>query len=142
MHMKKIAQILLIDDDKDDQLFFRLALAEIEPTIALLTANNGRSGLEKLASMAEPPGMVFLDLNMPIMHGFECLLLFRANPAYLSVPIIIFSTSKNERDKAKAKELGASGYLHKPNDNEDLKELLAEILAEDFSVTGHRFFFG
>ncbi len=139
--MANAKRILLIEDDVDDQLFFKLALAEVDLKAECLLARHGSDGINKLLTMEEPPHLVFLDLNMPVMNGFECLSEIKKNPDLPEVPIIIFSTSNDEHDIARAQELGASGYLHKPNDNEDLITTLKEIYAVDFEKPKHPFVF-
>ncbi|CAN5234628.1 hypothetical protein BH23BAC2_BH23BAC2_27750 [soil metagenome] len=66
--------------------------------------------------MEVSPDLILMDLNMPVMNGFECLKEIRSNPVFLDIPVIIFSTSNYEKDIAHAEELGALGYLHKPNE--------------------------
>ncbi len=139
--MDTAKRILLIEDDMDDQLFFKLAVAEIDPKAECLLARHGSDGITKLLAMEEPPDLVFLDLNMPVMNGFECLKEIKKNPDLPEVPIIIFSTSNDEKDILRAKEMGAAGYLHKPNDNEDLINTLKEIYAVDFENVKHPFVF-
>jgi CheY-like chemotaxis protein len=121
-------RLSLIEDDMDDQPFFKLAITEIDPMAECVTSRHGANGLHKLTTMEEPPDLIFMDLNMPVMNGIECLKEIRSNPVFLDIPGIIFSTSNYEKDIAHAEELGASGYLHKPNDNEDLIIKLKEIL--------------
>jgi CheY-like chemotaxis protein len=134
-------RIMLIDDDVDDQLFFRLAIGKIDPKTECSMASHGADGIKKLLEMEMPPDLIFMDLNMPIMNGFECLKEIIENPQLTEVPVIIFSTSNDEHDIIKSRELGAAGYLHKPNDNEDLISTLLEIFSVDFKRPKHPFVF-
>ncbi|WP_373494588.1 response regulator [Aquiflexum sp.] len=133
--MNTSKRILLIDDDIDDQLFFQWAVAHIDPSVECVFANNGVEGIKKLAEMNLPPNLVFLDLNMPLMNGFDCLRHIREKKMIPDVSVIIFSTSNNEKDIAKAKEFGAAGYLKKPNDTKILVKTLTEIFSVDFKKT-------
>jgi CheY-like chemotaxis protein len=134
-------KVFLVEDDMDDQLFFKMALTEIDPMAECVTAQHGADGLQKLMNMEEYPDLIFMDLNMPVMNGFECLKEISSSPELMDIPIIIFSTSHEEKDIVHAEKLGASGYLYKPNDNEDLISTLKEIFAVDFSDPNHPFVF-
>ncbi len=139
--MAEYKRILLIEDDMDDQLFFKMAIADIDPKADCLTAQHGADGYKKLMSMQEPPDIIFLDLNMPVMNGFEFLKRIREESTLIDLPVIIFSTSNDESDITHCQKLGASGYLQKPNDNEDLVDKLKEILSVDFGKPQHHFVF-
>lgn len=107
--------IMLIDDDEDDILFFMDALQEIDPSLRLMTASNGEEALQQLlASGASLPDYIFLDMNMPLVNGRECLLRIRQSPVLSSVPVIIYSTSSARSEADKLVRLGASYYLTKP----------------------------
>lgn len=91
-----MSKIFLIDDDLDDQLMFKEVIESINPTLHCDTATNGKAALDTLKLSLPLPGMIFLDLNMPIMNGYEfffqsfylnkqCRLLFR-NRAAQKVP--------------------------------------------------------
>jgi CheY-like chemotaxis protein len=71
--------------------------------------------------------MIFLDLNMPLMNGFEFLLILKGDPRLLAVPVIIFSTSDNPGDLEKARELGTLQFITKTADVELLKKDLRNI---------------
>ena len=129
--MQTAKRILLVDDDKDDQEMFCEALAEIYPSINCAIANNG---LEALQIAQEPPPyeLIFLDLNMPKMDGFECLRRFREIKSYQQVPIIIVSTSDDHNQKLRCKSLGASDYFTKSTSFEPLIRKLRTVLSTGF----------
>jgi len=126
--------LLLIDDDEDDQLFFKDVVESINPTLHCATAINGKIALEKLKVSTSLPDLIFLDLNMPVMNGFEFLIQFKKENAFNKVPIGIFSTSNSLRDKELAKDLGARFFITKPNDLQILQKKLQQILSADFST--------
>lgn len=116
---------LLIDDDKDDQEIFKLALQDINKHIECLTVDNGIEGLQMLQNNETfTPGHIFLDLNMPRMNGKDCLTALRNIPRLAKVPIVIYSTSSDPRDLRETKELGASDYIVKQYSLASLKEIL------------------
>jgi CheY-like chemotaxis protein len=131
--MSKYNSIFLIDDDKDDQFLFRYAMKEISDAIHCAHASDGVSALKTLQGLEELPDLIFLDLNMPIMHGFECLEQIKKSIRIAKIPVLVFTTSNNPSDIRRAKELGASGYFCKPMDFTQLIIHLKEVLSTDFA---------
>ncbi len=121
-------KILLVDDDTDDQLFFVDAINELELQLECGIANNGSEALDHLQKVPPPPSLIFLDLNMPLMNGFECLAQLKKTNDYKEIPVIIFTTSNNPADKARTISMGASMFLTKPPDFTALKNTLRSIL--------------
>lgn len=122
---KKI--ILLADDDKDDIEMFCEAMESINENIVCECAENGVRTWELLNEMEDKPQLIFLDINMPVMNGWECLKLIKNDAKYQDIPVIMISTSSYKNDRDKASELGAMGYFVKPNDFNDLKYVLHNI---------------
>jgi CheY-like chemotaxis protein len=116
------SRILLIDDDDDDQFIFLAALEDVAPASLCHISNNALEAFQYLHASAETPDMLFLDLNMPLMNGFEFLLVLKSDPRFSRVPVIIFSTSDNPEDQDRAKELGAVQFITKTADIQLLKE--------------------
>ncbi|MDP5202314.1 response regulator [Flavobacterium sp. DG2-3] len=122
---KKI--ILLADDDRDDTEMFCEALADIDENIICHCAENGDKALKMLKNEDKIPGVVFLDLNMPILNGWECLKELKADERYKEIPVIMISTSSHKNDMDTAANLGAVCYFVKPNNFNDLKQVLQFI---------------
>lgn len=122
---KKI--ILLADDDQDDTEMFCEALADIDENIICYCAENGSKALKVLEKQDEIPNVVFLDLNMPVMNGWECLKELKSDARYKNIPVIMISTSSHKNDMDAASNLGAACYFIKPNNFKDLKEVLGSI---------------
>jgi len=129
-------RIFLIDDDEDDQLFFSEALKLINPSLQYDSAANGKIALDKLTSIDRLPDLIFLDLNMPVMNGYEFLKQAMNNLHINKIPIGIFTTSNILSDIERAKELGAKFFFTKPNDFNVLCDKLEKILTEDFNTEG------
>lgn len=126
-----IEKILLVDDDADDQLFFCDALQEIDPNIKCELACNGQEALQLL--MTKPyPDLIFLDLNMPVMNGFDCLLEIRRQGQLDEVPVIIFTTTNEHSAIKRTYELGANAFLKKPNDFNTILNKIKILLETDF----------
>jgi len=126
-------KIFLIDDDEDDQLFFKDAIELINPSLQCDTATNGKIALEKLRATPSLPDIIFLDLNMPVMNGFDFLIQIKKENALSKIPVGIFTTSNILRDKELTKEFGAQFFLTKPNDFQVLRKKLQQLLSADFS---------
>jgi len=122
-----IANILLVDDDADDQLFFLDAISAIDKTVHCDVANNGLEAMMRLNS-ASLPGVIFLDLNMPKMNGYECLQKIKTSDVLKSIPVIIFTTTSNPKEAERSRSLGAANFLTKTSDFRKLKLQLGEIL--------------
>ncbi len=114
--------VLLIDDDDDDQFIFLGALKEIAPDSRCHISNNALEAFQYLHTVAEIPDMLFLDLNMPMMNGFEFLLILKKDIRFSPIPVIIFSTSDNPEDLDRANELGALQFITKTADIQLLKK--------------------
>jgi len=120
--------ILPVDDDDDDQFICNDALREISFPYFCLVARNGLEGIYILEKEKEPPSMIFLDLNMPIMNGVEFLERIKKHSTFKHIPVNIFSTTNNPADKQHLTKLGAMRFITKSSDFNYLKEKLREIL--------------
>ena len=124
-------QLILVDDDKDDCLFFKEALEELPVTAELTTVHGGEQLMQLLAEKAyepPPPHVLFLDLNMPRKNCFEVLSEIKQNEKLKQLPVIIFSTSFNQKEVNRLYETGAHYYIRKPNTFSELKELIYQAL--------------
>ena len=123
-------RVMLIDDDPDDQLFFRDAIQIVQPGLQCEVTSSCREAFRKL-ELPPPPEYIFMDLNMPLMNGFECLVYLKNQENYKDIPVVIFTTSKNLNDIAKTQQLGARWFLTKPDDFKVLCKKLSKILQKD-----------
>jgi CheY-like chemotaxis protein len=128
--MKLLKRILLIDDDPDDQLFFRDAVQTIGPDLLCELASSCQEAFKQLES-PPPPDFIFMDLNMPVMNGFDCLVHLKKQIMYKDIPVVIFTTSKSLNDINKTQELGARWYMTKPDDFNVLCSKLDKIIRRD-----------
>jgi CheY-like chemotaxis protein len=136
--------ILLADDDKDDRLFFKKAVNEINIATALKTVNDGEQLMEYLfINLNHLPDILFLDLNMPRKNGFECLTEIKGNEQLLTIPVIMFSTSYPrdivyEQDMInRLYRIGAQNYIRKPGEFIKLKQVIHTVLHQ---VTGKKLY--
>jgi len=121
--------IYLADDDQDDRLLFKEALDEIDVAIAIEDFDNGVTLMDNLLNKNKPlPDLIYLDLNMPLMNGEECLHDIKNEPELSQIPIIIYSTYVDQAGAASLQLKGADLYLQKPDSFNKLKNLLRKSL--------------
>lgn len=127
--MKQSPLLFLVDDDLDDLMLFKDAINEIDPLIEIDTADNGVDALKKLtAGLVREPDYIFIDLNMPLMNGIQCLQEIKKIPAFSHIPVIMYSTSSYERDILQTMNSGAFHYIVKPFSYHELRDKLRKVL--------------
>lgn len=120
---------MLLDDDEDDRMIFSNVVNEIDSNINCRCFADPLKSLQTLQTNDQgKPDCIFLDLNLPRMHGFEFLQIIKASKELNDIPVIIYSTSSREMDKIKAIELGAISFLSKPDSFTDLKIKVTDLL--------------
>ena len=97
--MSLYKNILYIEDDEDDQILFEEAMRDIGDSMHCSLANNGKEALEKLKTSLDLPDIIFLDINMPLMNGFEFIKHLKAEQSFCKIPVVILSTSTSEIEK-------------------------------------------
>ncbi len=107
--------ILLIDDDEDDREFFLEAIEEYNPEIRCIEARNGQEGLDFLNAEKIRPDIIFLDLNMPLMNGRQFLLEIKKIDHLKHIPIVILTTSSDNKTIQDCLAIGASYFITKPD---------------------------
>jgi CheY-like chemotaxis protein len=120
--------ILLIEDNLIDRMTVERALKEIRVTNRLDFVGNGEEALDFLRDPTnEKPGIILLDLNMPKMNGIDFLKIAKQDPALKRIPVIVLTTSKDERDRVDSFNLGVAGYMIKPVDYMQFVEVVKAI---------------
>jgi CheY-like chemotaxis protein len=114
-----MATILAVDDDLDDLEFLETVIQEIDSAIIIVKAHDGKQALSLLGTIQ--PDFIFLDINMPIMNGLDCLKMIRTDPRFDRTPITIISTSMNKHDMLRCVKLN-SGFITKPSSYVELRD--------------------
>lgn len=122
-----------IDDDSDDLEYFKYALDQIDQNVKLHTHSNPFSFVDKLEHVCREHPLIFIDINMPGKNGFEVLKEIREKLICKKIPIVMISTSDNPSSILISKELGANLYAVKPNNIDDLKIMLTNLLNREWS---------
>ena len=126
---KEFITITLADDDEDDRLFFTDAFNELKINTVVNTFNDGVALMNHLnAPDSILPNILFLDLNMPLKNGTECLREIKSDKKFNDIAIAIYSTSSSEEDIENTFVMGANIYIKKPNDFNALKKVLSEVV--------------
>ena len=120
--------ILLAEDDLDDCLFFKEALAELPITTRLTTVPNGEKLMQWLNETELLPDILFLDLNMPRKNGYACLLEIKQSEKLKRLPVITLSTSFEDELVNLVYKNGAQYYIRKPNNFFQLKHLILSAI--------------
>ena len=116
----------IVDDSVPTRRIFRTILAELG--FAVSEAVNGRLALEKLESEIEDTTIIFSDISMPEMDGFEFCFKLMQMPWYNATPFVLVSTESDARNVIKGLKFGADDFLPKPFD----KEIVAQVLMRIF----------
>lgn len=126
---EKLLNILLVEDDEVDVMNVRRAFQKNRITNPLFVANNGVDALDQLRGGKIPRDrrIVLLDLNMPQMNGIEFLRELRKDQALNLTPVVVLTTSNDERDRIEAYNLNVAGYLLKPVTFSNFCEVMAAL---------------
>lgn len=126
-------KLLLADDDIDDRMLFEEAFLEVASGDTLHTVKDGKELLNYLInSQSQLPDLIFLDLNMPILNGHQCLEEIRRNSGMKDIFIVINTTSVSPKEVDLVYENGANLFFIKPDSFEELKKSIKLILNINF----------
>jgi two-component system response regulator len=134
--------ILIAEDDADDRYLFQTAFAEKGIDDRIEFVHDGVELLKYLENLVETndsmvnnfPYFIMLDLNMPKKDGKEVLYSIKQHPVYKKIPVIIFTTTKNEQEIRRCYELGANTYIVKPSSFDSLMKVLEGIRNYWFNI--------
>ncbi len=116
--------LMIVDDDADDRLYFSNAVKEIDASYECIKAWGGDQALKLLHKAEQLPDFIFIDINMPLMNGLDCLEKLKEDEKLKSIPVIIYSTSQYQKNSDYTRELGASYFITKPIDIKKLPQLI------------------
>jgi len=119
--------VLIVDDSAAIRKILQRVLRQTGIPIGnIVEAGDGREALEALKT--QTVGLALLDINMPNMDGLELLGHLKASETWAHLPVIMVSTEGSQAKVLEAVKMGASGYVRKPFNSDQIKEKLAEIL--------------
>ncbi|MBW4522756.1 MAG: response regulator [Scytolyngbya sp. HA4215-MV1] len=113
--------VLLVEDDEVDVMNVKRAFKKGNITNPLYVAGNGlealimlRGGGDRLPGVPSQRRLILLDLNMPKMGGLEFLSALRSDPALKTIPVVVLTTSNQDKDRVEAYNFNVAGYILKP----------------------------
>lgn len=127
--------ILLVEDNTDDMILTMRAFKKNNLDDEIVFACDGGEALDYLhgfggyagRDLSIMPKLVLLDLNLPMVNGFEMLRKIRANAATRYLPVVILTSSRQEQDIVEAYKLGCNGYVRKPVDFDKFSEVVKQL---------------
>lgn len=127
--------ILLVDDDDDDKLFFQEALQDAQHPVQLFIASNGLDAIHMLSQNPSLVDAVFMDINMPVLNGFDCLDTIKKSSLLQHIPVVMLSTSNHITDMQQALQLGATRFISKSPRYAEFKNSIKNMLDVLFNTT-------
>lgn len=122
------AKILIADDEALMRMLIEQTLEDLEERgVELLTAVNGEEALQVVR--AEKPQLVFLDVMMPKMNGFEVCQAIKADPQTAGTHVVLLTAKGQDVDHQRGRQVGADVYMTKPFDPDELVRLAEKVLA-------------
>ncbi len=126
------SNLLLVEDSEDDAFFFRRTLQKSGVTCTVHRVANGAEAINFLQTASTSgvdalPQIIFLDLKMPVLNGFEVLDWLQTQTFATPMRVVVLSGSEHPEDKERAAQLGAADYLVKPVTVSDFDRFLRDI---------------
>ena len=134
--------ILIADDDLDDQELMRLGLAECKVNVNVVPVFDGVQVMDyllrrhKFKDVLFSPDLILLDLNMPLMDGFQTLREIKKYIHLRPIPVYVITTSRNTDHMDKALTLGAHGFYTKGSKSKDILEIMRSVCKDRFEDVG------
>ncbi len=129
IQLMRTLNILLVEDDEVDVMNVQRSFKKNNISNPLYVAGNGVEALEMLRSGSVPSQnrLILLDINMPKMNGIEFLRALRADPVLRSSPVVVLTTSNDDKDRMESFQLNVAGYLLKPVTFSSFVELMLAL---------------
>jgi two-component system cell cycle response regulator DivK len=122
-------KILIIEDNEQNLYLMRYILEDCDYEV--FSASDGKKGIELAASLM--PDLILLDIQLPIMDGYDVARHLRQNPNLADTPIVAVTSYAMPGDREKAMEAGCSGYIEKPINPDTFDVQVAQYLAQGHS---------
>ena len=131
--MEKLKQVLIVEDNPDDEALALEAFRRTGVRNPVVVVRDGRAALDWLLAAIDEagglglPSLVLLDINLPLISGVEVLRRMRAHPQLATLPVVILSTSREQRDLRDCYMAGANAYICKPVDFAAFEEVVQKL---------------
>lgn len=124
--MSQNAKIVIVDDEIHIRSLLEQTLEDLEGEPEIMMAANGAEGLALIER--EHPKLVFLDVMMPLMNGYEVCAAVRKNPMLADITIVMLTAKGQEEDRVRGLNMGAQHFVTKPFDPDEILDLARKIL--------------
>ncbi len=132
-------KIIIVEDSAADAKTLRVALARRDPDIETIVLEDGVRAIEYFSKFVnnqnEPPDLVLLDLNLPIVSGFEVLEFLKSDPQLKKLPVIVLSGSSSQHEIELCYAAGANSYFCKPTGIQQVFDMAAQLVTYWFEHT-------
>ncbi|USR89590.1 response regulator [Phormidium yuhuli AB48] len=119
--------VLLVEDNPDDEQLTLRSLRKAKITNPVFVARNGEEALGLLFDLKPLPAVVLLDLKLPKLDGFEVLREIRSRPKTKTLPVVILTSSSEDRDIIESYDSGANSYVRKPVDFKQFVDAVSQL---------------
>jgi len=119
-------RILLAEDDEDNRDLVKFVMKRSGMEIELLVAENGREAVD--LAVREVPDLILMDMQMPVMDGYQATQTIKANGATTHIPVIAFTAQAKTEDKARTLSVGCVEHYSKPMDPQELLNVIRKYL--------------
>ncbi len=119
--------ILLVEDNIDDEVLALRALRKHQVRSQVVVARDGQEAIDYLSGEQSPPQLILLDLHLPRLSGLEVLQYIRNQPRTRLLPVVVLTTSDQDRDRLESYQLGANSYIRKPIDYRDFSDVVKRL---------------
>lgn len=117
---------MLVEDDEDNRDLVSFVLQRSRLDVELVIAENGQEAIDK--AVVRPPNLILMDMQMPVLDGWQAVPLLKADQRTKDIPIIAFTAQAKAEDRARTRALGCVEHYTKPMDPEELLALIRKYL--------------
>lgn len=121
-------KIIIIEDNPADSKTLRVALARRDVEIETILLDDGARAIEYFSKSLVDADLVLLDLNLPIVSGFEVLEFLKSDPQLRKLPVVVLSGSSSQPEIERCYAAGANSYLCKPTGIQQVFDMVAELV--------------
>lgn len=128
-------KIVIVEDNPADAKTLRFALARHDPDLVTVVLEDGAKAIEYFKSyMEDEPELVLLDVNLPIVSGFEVLEFLKSDPQLKKLPVVMLSGSSNQQEIERSYAAGVNSYICKPTGIQQVFDMAAELITYWFDT--------
>ncbi|MEX0737466.1 MAG: response regulator [Bacteroidota bacterium] len=118
--------VLLVEDDEDNRDLVSFVLSRSKLDIELAIAENGQEAVD--LAVKRPPNLILMDMQMPVMDGWQAIPILKADDRTKDIPIIAFTAQAKPEDRQRTREIGCVEHYSKPMDPEELLALIQKYI--------------